>query len=129
MTTTTHQAAYVPQHYQLSARDKTGQLLGKSTLQLVVLGLAVALGVLSATVRGPLLIGLPVAALLALLGVAPWKHQRPLVEQLGALAEYSLTPKTWSAPIDLLGSVGHPGPVATANEGTRPPSDDRRQGA
>ena len=93
MTTTTHQTAYVPQPYQLSARDRTGQLLGKSMAQLVVLGVAVALGVISATVRGPLIVGLPVAALLALLGVAPWKHQRPLVEQLGALAEYALTPK------------------------------------
>jgi hypothetical protein len=80
--------------------------LGKSTSQLVVLGLAVALGVLAATVRGPLIIGLPAAALLALLGVAPWKHQRPLVEQLGALAEYALIPKKWSADIDLLGSAG-----------------------
>jgi len=111
MTTTLHQAGYGPQHYQLSARDKTGQLLGKSTLQLAVLGLAVAIGVLSATIRGPLIVGLPVAALLALVGVAPWKHQRPLVEQLGALAEYALTPKVWSAQLDLLGSQGTKAPL------------------
>ena len=64
-----------------------------------------ALGALSATVRGPLLVGLPVAAALALVGVAPWKHQRPLVEQLGALAAYALTPKVWSARLDLLTSA------------------------
>jgi hypothetical protein len=103
--TTTRQDTYEPQHYQLSARDRTGQLLGKSTTQLAVLGLAVALGALSATIRGPLLIGLPIAAALALVGVAPWKHQRPLVEQLGALAAYALTPKVWSARLDLLTSA------------------------
>ena len=79
--------------------------MGKSTTQLAVLGLAVALGALSATIRGPLLVGLPVAVALALVGVAPWKHQRPLVEQLGALAAYALTPKVWSARLDLLGSA------------------------
>jgi hypothetical protein len=103
--TITHQATYEPQHYQLSARDNTGQLLGKSTTQLAVLGLAVVLGALSATIRGPLLIGLPVAVTLGLVGVAPWKHQRPLVEQLGALAAYALTPKVWSARFDLLTSA------------------------
>jgi hypothetical protein len=102
--TTAPEQTYRPQHYRLSARDKTGQLLGKSTLQLAVLGVAVVLGVLCAMIRGPMLVGLPVAALIAGVGVAPWRHQRPLVEQLGALAAYAVTPKQWSATLDLLGS-------------------------
>ena len=102
--TTSESPRYEPQSYRLSARDRTGQLLGKSTLQLGVLGAAVVIGVLSAMVRGPMTAGLGVAGALAILGAAPGRYRRPLVEQLGALGEYALAPKVWSAPLDLLGS-------------------------
>lgn len=100
----TEGAAYAPEHYRLSARDRTGQLLGLSTVQLGVVGTGVVLGVLCAMLRGPFVFVLPVAALVAGVGAAPWRHRRPLVEQLGALAGFALTPKHWSAPLGLLGS-------------------------
>lgn len=96
--------ASVPQQYRLSARDRTGLLLGLSTVQLAVVGTGVVLGVLCAMVRGPLVYALPVAALVAGVGAAPGRHRRPLVEQLGGICAFMLSSKHWSAPLGLLGS-------------------------
>ena len=93
--------------YRLSARDRTGLLMGLGFTQLAVVGVAVIVGSVSAARGGLLMVLLPVCVVGVVVAVVRFRG-RPLVELLGPLTGYLAdglaTRRRWRAKLDLLGS-------------------------